>query len=78
MTSRWLDEEIVKEMGELPLYLTSDNFNVVISKLIQKPKIIFVDEIDIESIKKLHILQIKIPINLINVFLFDANVAECY
>ena len=40
-------------MGELPRYLTSDNFNVVISKLIQKPKIIFVDEIDIESIKKL-------------------------
>ena len=46
MTSRWLVEEIVREMDELPRYLTSDNFNVVISKLIQKPKIIFVDEID--------------------------------
>lgn len=46
MTSRWLVEEIVREMDELPRYLTSDNFNVLISKLIQKPKIIFVDEID--------------------------------
>ena len=46
MTSRWLVEEIVREMDELPRYLTSDNFNVVISKLSQKPKIIFVDEID--------------------------------
>ena len=39
MTSRWLVEEIVREMDELPRYLTSDNFNVVISKLIQKPKL---------------------------------------
>ena len=46
MTSRWLVEEIVREMDELPRYLTSDNFNVVINKLSQKPKIIFVDEID--------------------------------
>ena len=46
MTSRWFVEEIVREMDELPRYLTSDNFNVVISKLIQKPRIIFVDEID--------------------------------
>ena len=46
MTSRWLIEEIVREMDELPRYLTSDNFNVVINKLSQKPKIIFVDEID--------------------------------
>ena len=62
MTSRWLVEEIVREMDELPRYLTSDNFNVVISKLIQKPKIIFVDEIDylmnnyksIETLRDIH------------------------
>ena len=62
MTSRWLVEEIVREMDELPRYLTSDNFNVVISKLIQKPRIIFVDEIDylmnnyksIETLRDIH------------------------
>ena len=62
MTSRWLVEEIVREMDELPLYLTSDNFNVVIGKLSQKPKIIFVDEIDylmnnyksVETLRDIH------------------------
>lgn len=62
MTSRWLVEEIVREMDELPRYLTPDNFNVVISKLIQKPKIIFVDEIDylmnnyksVETLRDIH------------------------
>ena len=62
MTSRWLVEEIVREMDEIPRYLTSDNFNVVISKLIQKPKIIFVDEIDylmnnyksVETLRDIH------------------------
>ena len=62
MTSRWLVEEIVREMDELPRYLTSDNFNIVISKLIQKPKIIFVDEIDylmnnyksVETLRDIH------------------------
>ena len=56
MTSRWLIEEIVREME------TSDNFNVVISKLSQKPKIIFVDEIDylmnnyksVETLRDIH------------------------
>lgn len=62
MTSRWLVEEIVRGMDELPRYLTSDNFNVVINKLIQKPKIIFVDEIDylmnnyksVETLRDIH------------------------
>ena len=62
MTSRWLVEEIVREMDEIPRYLTSDNFNVVISKLSQKPKIIFVDEIDylmnnyksVETLRDIH------------------------
>ncbi len=62
MTSRWLVEEIVREMDELPRYLTSDNFNVVISKLNKKPTIIFVDEIDylmnnyksVETLRDIH------------------------
>ena len=46
MTGRWLLEEMVKELDEIPRYLTSDNFNLVVKKLKQNPQIIFIDEID--------------------------------
>ena len=46
MTGRWLLEEMVKELDEIPRFLTSDNFNIVVKKLKQEPKIIFIDEID--------------------------------
>ena len=46
MTGRWLLEEIAKEMDEIPRYLTSDNFNLIVQKLKQKPQLIIVDEID--------------------------------
>ena len=46
MTGRWLLEEIAKEMTEIPRYLTSDNFNLIVQKLKQKPQLIIVDEID--------------------------------
>lgn len=46
MTGRWLLEELVKELNEIPRYLTSDNFNLIVQKLKQKPKLIIVDEID--------------------------------
>ena len=46
MTGRWLLEEIAKEMDEIPRYLTSDNFNLIVRKLKQKPQLIIVDEID--------------------------------
>ena len=39
MTGRWLLEEI-------PRFLTSDNFNIVVKKLKQSPQGIFIDEID--------------------------------
>lgn len=62
MTGRWLLEELVKELDEIPRYLTSDNFNLVVKKLKQKPKIIFIDEIDylmnnyksIETLRDIH------------------------
>ena len=38
MTGRWLLEEIAKEIDEIPRYLTSDNFNLIVQKLKQKPK----------------------------------------
>ena len=46
MTGRWLLEEMVKELDEIPRFLTSDNFNIVVKKLKQNPQIIFIDEID--------------------------------
>ena len=59
MTGRWLLEEIAKEMAEIPRYLTSDNFNLIVQKLKQKPKLIIVDEIDylMNNLKTIEILR---------------------
>lgn len=62
MTGRWLLEEAVKELDEIPRFLTSDNFNLVVKKLKQEQKIIFIDEIDylmnnyksIETLRDIH------------------------
>ena len=62
MTGRWLLEEMVKELDEIPRFLTSDNFNIVVKKLTQNPQVIFIDEIDylmnnyksIETLRDIH------------------------
>lgn len=62
MTGRWILEEMVKELDEIPRFLTSDNFNIVVKKLKQNPQIIFIDEIDylmnnyktIETLRDIH------------------------
>ena len=62
MTGRWLLEEMVKELDEIPRFLTSDNFNIVVKKLKQSPRVIFIDEIDylinnyksIETLRYIH------------------------
>src|SRR5574344_249434 len=62
MSARWLLEEIVEELGEMPYSKFSDIFNQVISQLIQEPRIIIVDEIDyltvdtkaIETLRDIH------------------------
>ena len=62
MTGRWLLEELVKELDEIPRFLTSDNFNIVLKKLKQNPQVIFIDEIDylmnncktIETLRDIH------------------------
>ena len=62
MTGRWLLEEMVKELDEIPRFLTSDNFNIVIKKLKQNPQVIFIDEINylmnnyktIETLRDIH------------------------
>ena len=59
MTGRWLLEEIVKEMDEIPRYLTSDNFNLIVQELKQKPQLIIVDESDylMSNLKTIEILR---------------------
>lgn len=62
MTGRWLLEEVVKEFDEIPRFLTSDNFNIVVKKLKKNPQIIFIDEIDylmnnyktVETLRDIH------------------------
>lgn len=62
MTGRWLLDEMVKELDEIPRFLTSDNFNIVVKKLKKNPQIIFIDEIDylmnnyksIETLRDIH------------------------
>ena len=62
MTGRWLLEEMVKELDEIPRFLTSDNFNIVVKILKQNPQVIFIDEIDylmnnyktIETLRDIH------------------------
>ena len=59
MTGRWLLDGLIKEMDELPRYLTSDNFNLVVKKLKANPKVIFIDEIDylMNNFKTVEILR---------------------
>ena len=62
MTGRWLLEGMVKELDEIPRFLTSDNFNIVVKKLKKNPQAIFIDEIDylmnnyktIETLRDIH------------------------
>ena len=62
MTGRWLLEELVKELDEIPRYLTSDNFNTCVKKIKENPQIIIIDEIDyllndkrsIETLRDIH------------------------
>lgn len=46
-------------MDEIPRYLTSDNFNLIVQKLKQKPQLIIVDEIDylMNNLKTIEILR---------------------
>jgi len=62
MTGRWLLEELIKELDEIPRYLTSDNFNICVKKLKESPQVIIIDEIDylindkrsIETLRDIH------------------------
>jgi DNA transposition AAA+ family ATPase len=62
MTGRWFLEELVEELGDIPRYWASDLFKQCINKLLEKPQMIIIDEIDylagdqktIETIRDIH------------------------
>lgn len=59
MTSKWLMEEIAKELDEIPRFFTADIFRQCVNTLCQKPQIIIVDEIDylLKDFKVIEILR---------------------
>ena len=62
MTGRWLLEEMVKELDEIPRFYTADIFRQCVDALKNNPQMIIVDEIDylladfrtIETLRDLH------------------------
>ena len=60
MTGRWLLEEIVAELGEAPAYRTADLFRQIRDQLLERPRAIFIDEVDyfdarmIETLRDVH------------------------
>lgn len=62
MSARWFLSELVTELGESPQYMTSALFEQAVNKLVEKPRMLIVDEIDylackdkaIETIRDLH------------------------
>ena len=72
MSSRWLLEELVEELGEIPYSKLSDIFNQAVTQLVKAPRIIIVDEIDyltmesraVETLRDIHD-KTDVPILLI-------------
>jgi len=72
MSGRWFLEELVEELGESPLYKSSDLFNQAVSQLTQYPRPLIIDEIDyllsdskaIETIRDIYD-RTEVPIVLI-------------
>ncbi len=72
MSARWLLEEMVEELGEIPYNKFSDIFNQVISQLIKTPRTIIVDETDyltidsraVETLRDIHD-KTNVPIVLV-------------
>jgi len=72
MSARWLLEEIVEELGEIPYNKFSDIFNQVVAQLIKTPRTIIVDETDyltidsraVETLRDIHD-KTNVPIVLV-------------
>lgn len=78
MTGKWLLEEIVEELGEIPFFRSVDLFKQCTKSLTNTPRIIIVDEIDylvadkkaIETLRDIHD-ETNVPIILVGMGMAD-------
>jgi len=62
MNGKWLLDELVEELGEVPYYWNSNLFRQCVRQLIENPRVIIVDEIDylignnktVETLRDIH------------------------
>ena len=78
MSARWLLEEMVEELGEIPYNKFSDIFNQVVSQLIKTPRTIIVDEtdyltIDSRAVETLRDIHDKTNVPIVLVGMTSAN-----
>lgn len=83
MTPKWLLKQLVSDLGEAPKTLVADLFEQAVAKLVEKPRMIIVDEIDylinntraIETIRDLHD-ETGIPILLVGMGVVDKKLSR--
>lgn len=83
MSGRWLLEELVEELGEIPYYKSSDLFKQCVRQLTVNPRIIIVDEIDyllgdsktIETLRDIHD-KTNVPIVLVGMGAANKKIAR--
>jgi hypothetical protein len=83
MSRKWLLSDIVRELGEAPFWTTEDLFNQAVSKIVEKPRMIIVDEVDyltknsqaIETIRDLHD-KTGVPVLLVGMGCVDKKLSK--
>jgi len=83
MTGRWFLEELVEQLDDIPRYWTSDLFKQAVNKLIERPQMIIIDEIDylagdqktIETIRDIHD-KTNVPIIFVGMTLVEKKLQK--
>ena len=83
MSRKWLLSDIVKELGEAPFWTTEELFNQAVTKIIENPRMLIVDEVDyltknsqaIETIRDLHD-KTGIPVLLVGMGCVDKKLSK--
>lgn len=83
MTGRWFLEELAEELGEIPRFYSSDLFKQCINRLLEKPQMLIIDEIDylagdqktIETIRDIHD-KTNVPIIFVGMTLAEKKLSR--
>ena len=83
MTPRWFLRTLVQELGEIPQRRTSELFEQAVRKLVEKPRMLIIDEVDylvnssksIETIRDLHD-KTGVPVLLIGMGQVDKKLSR--